>query len=299
MTKQFIPVFFAIFPVLAAAQGSSALRPDPPIDCSECAEWNRPQQPFKIFGNTYYVGVAGLSAVLITSNDGLILVDGALPQSAPLIDANIRSLGFRTAGIRLIVVCHEHYDHVGGVAALQRASGATVATSEAAARALAAGRPLPEDPQRGTAPFPPVQKVKVIADGEVLRVGPLSITAHTTPGHTPGAMSWSWQSCEGDRCLNIVYGDSLNPVSDEGFRYTDQPARVAAFRRAIEKFEKLPCDVLLASHPAAIDMAGKLALLKQNPSSNPFIDPMACRTYAATARKRLDARVAEEGQKGR
>jgi hypothetical protein len=41
-------------------------------------------------------------------------------------------------------------------------------------------------------------------------------------------------------------------------------------------------------------MAGKLARWKNDPSTNPFIDATACRAYAATAHKRLDARVAEE-----
>ena len=287
-----------LFIVLLAApvlgQRSSALQPDAPIKCSDCEEWNRPLQPFKVFGNTYYVGVAGLSALLIASDKGLILVDGGLPQSAPLIDANIQALGFRTQDIRLIVVCHEHYDHVGGVAALQRASGATVATSEPGARALALGRPLPDDPQSGSGSFPAVKNLKAVADGEEVRIGSLSITAHATPGHTPGAMSWSWVSCEGNRCLNFVYADSLNPVSDEGFRYTDKPSRVTDFRASIDTFEKLPCDILFAAHPAAVDMATKLERWKKDPAVNPFVDAASCRTYAATARKRLDARVASE-----
>ena len=88
-----------------------------------------PQAPFRVFGNTYYVGVAGLSAVLVTSEAGSILLDGGLPQSAALIDENIRALGFTADAIRLIVSSHAHYDHAGGIAALQRLSGATVAAS--------------------------------------------------------------------------------------------------------------------------------------------------------------------------
>lgn len=292
-------VLASLLRAASAAQGADALQPGAPIKCSDCDEWNAPHEPFRVFGNTYYVGVAGLSAVLLTSDAGAILIDGALPQSAPLIDANIRALGFRTQDIRLIVNSHEHFDHAAGIAALQRASGATVAASAPAARALAQGYPTPEDPQFESGKklrFPPVKTVKVIADGEVLRVGPLALTAHFTPGHTPGATTWSWQSCEGTRCLNMVYADSLNPVSDDGFRFTDRPAALAEFRKAIEKVEKIPCDVLLASHPGAVDLAGKLARWKTDPSTNPFIDATACRSYAALARKRLDARVTEEAR---
>jgi metallo-beta-lactamase class B len=141
-----------------------------------------------------------------------------------------------------------------------------------------------------------VKNVKGVKDGEVLRVGRLSITAHFTPGHTPGAMTWSWQSCEGTRCLDMVYADSLNPVSDDGFRFTSRPSSVADFRKAIEKLERLPCDVLLAPHPGAVDVAGKLARRKKDPSTNPFVDSAACRAYAEIARNRLDARIAQESK---
>lgn len=93
---------------------------DPPKVCDSCEDWNKPHAPFRIFGNTYYVGVQGLSAVLIDGGDGLVLIDGGLSQSAPLIAKNIESLGFRINQVRWIVSSHPHYDHVGGIAALQR-----------------------------------------------------------------------------------------------------------------------------------------------------------------------------------
>ena len=177
--------------------------------------------------------------MLITSDQGHILVDGGLPQSAPLIDASIRALGFRTEDVRLIVNAHAHYDHAGGIAALQRASGARVAASAHGARVIAKGEPMPDDPQHafGAAAnrFPPVPSVRGVADGETLRVGPLAITARLTPGHTPGSTSWTWRSCEGERCLDVVYADSLTAVSAPGYRYSglgDGGRYVDAFRAA-------------------------------------------------------------------
>ena len=274
-----------------------AFRPDPPIVCTSCDQWNAPQAPLRVFGNTYYVGTEGLSAVLITSEAGHILVDGALPQSAALIEANIRALGFQLRDVRLIVNSHEHYDHAGGLNALQRASGARVAASPAAARALQQGYPAPEDPQYGSGQklrYPPLAKVETIADGATLTVGTLSITAHFTPGHTPGATTWSWRSCEGSRCVNVVYADSLNPVSDDGFRFTARSGLAESFRASIARLEQLPCDIALAPHPSAFNLRDKAARLQVKPAENPFIDANGCRTLAATARKRLEARVAEE-----
>jgi len=93
--------------------------------CANCAAWNKPHQPFRIYGNTYYVGTDGLSSILITSEGGHILIDGALPESAPLIVAGIRSLGFRIEDVRFIVNSHAHFDHAGGIAEL-RGSAAPV-----------------------------------------------------------------------------------------------------------------------------------------------------------------------------
>jgi metallo-beta-lactamase class B len=289
--------YLLLISVVLSLVQSPTLTPDPPIACSSCAEWNQPREPFCVFGNTYYVGTAGLSAVLVTSDDGHILLDGGLPQSAPVIDANIRRLGFRTDDIKLIVNSHEHYDHAAGIAALQRASGATVAASPEGARALELGASLPHDPQPTADKFPPVKNVKVIGDGETLRVGPLAITAHFTPGHTPGATTWTWRSCEGARCLNMVYADSLSAVSDEGFRFSGDGKRasiVEVFRKSLADVEALPCDVLLVPHPFSIGMDDKLARWQKDATTNPFIDAGACRMYAATQRKAFEARIAGE-----
>lgn len=293
-------LFLAVFPAFSLSQGRTSIQADSPSQCSDCAAWNAPHEPFRVFGNTYYVGVAGLSAVLITAGADSILLDGALPQSAVLIDAHIRALGFRTEDIRLIVNSHAHYDHAGGIAALQRASGARVAASASGARVLERGAPEPDDPQYGFGKvmlFPAVKNVRVVADGEVLRAGDLAITAHHTPGHTAGSTTWTWQSCEGARCLNMVYADSLNAVSAPGFRFTGDgktPSVIDRFRATIARIEALPCDVIIAVHPAFADLDGKLARRTQQPGTNPFIDPNGCRAYAAGARQRLEQRVADE-----
>lgn len=263
---------------LVSTQPARSLVPDPAIDCSDCGDWNQPRAPSKVFGNTFYVGPAGLSVVLITSPEGHILVDGALSQSVPIIDQNIRALGYATGDVKLIVNSHAHYDHAAGIAALQRYTGATVAAMADGARALAQGGPIESDPQFGfgkSMSFPPVAKVQAMRDGETLRVGPLAITGHHTPGHTPGGATWTWRSCEGTTCKDIVFADSLTAVSAPGFRYTAQPGLVDSFRRTISKVASLPCDIVIAAHPS-------------------FSEGKTCRTLAGEAAARLDKRVAEE-----
>jgi metallo-beta-lactamase class B len=286
--------------LLAFWQGPPARQPDQRIACDSCEQWNARRAPFRVFGNTYYVGVAGLSAILVTSDAGHILLDGGLPQSAPRIDENIRALGFRTDAVRLIVNSHAHFDHAGGIAALQRMSGATVAASASGARAIERGEPGADDPQydvAGSNRFPAVAPVRAVADGETLRVGPLAITAHLTPGHTPGGTTWTWRSCAGARCLDLVYADSLNPVSAPGFRFSGDgthPDVTGLFGRSIATVERLPCDILLSVHPEFSDMEGRLRRSGVGPRANPLVDRQACRAYAADAAQRLDVRIRDE-----
>jgi len=289
----------ALILLLCGSAASAAdLRPDPPKACDSCAEWNGPREPFRVFGNTYFVGTAGLGSVLVTSAQGHILLDGGLPQSAPEVDAHIRKLGFRTEDVKLIVNSHAHYDHAGGIAALQRASGATVAASAKGAEALQKGRATDDDPQAGFGPapngYPAVKDVRVVKDGETLRVGDLAVTAHLTPGHTPGSTTWTWRSCAGERCLNLVYADSLNAVSAPGFRFGDGKGGglEPSFRKSIATVAALPCDILLAVHPGFAQMDEKLK--GRTKDHDPLIDPGACRAYAADAAARLDTRVKEE-----
>jgi metallo-beta-lactamase class B len=272
---------------------------DPPHKCGDCDAWNKPREPFKLFGNSYYVGTDGLSSILIVGDAGHVLLDGGLEQSAAVIDANIRKLGFKTEDIKLIVNSHGHYDHAGGIAALQRASGATVAASPSGADALQRGENTTDDPQYGFGKaengFPPVKNVKVIKDSEVLRIGNVALTAVFTPGHTPGSTTWTWRSCEGSNCLNMVYADSISAVAAPGFKFTAKPEVVDWFRRSITRLSELPCDIVVSTHPSATNLDGKLrkrAELK-GAGPDPFVDS-GCKALAATAMKGLEARIAEE-----
>lgn len=285
-------------PVSLLAQAHDSIPATQPTrGCTNCGEWNVPQQPFRIFGDTYYVGTHGLSAILLTSSAGDVLIDAGLPESAPLIEANIRALGFRVEDIKLILNSHAHFDHAGGIAALERASGATVAASPWSARVLERGASLPDDPQYGIGfAYPPVHGVRVIADGETVHVGPLALTAHFTPGHTPGGTTWTWRACEGDRCLDLVYADSQTPVSADGFSFTHSstyPSVLSDFAHAFAVLEHLPCDVLLTPHPGASQMWERLAARDRGDASA-LVDRDACRRYAATGRQQLARRVAAE-----
>lgn len=265
--------------------------------CSQCAEWNVSQQPFRVYGNTYYVGVHGLSSILITSPEGHVLIDGDLPESAAKIAASIQALGFRVQDVKLILNSHVHPDHAGGLAELQKLSGAQVAASPFTAHALKTGKSGPDDPQYGTLrPIKPIAKVRIIKDGEVLHVGPLAVTAHFTPGHTPGGTSWTWKSCDQDRCLNIAYVDSLTAVSAPSFHFSSNktyPRVRADFAKSFATVAALPCDILLTPHPEASDLWDRLAKRDQG-DANALIDTGMCKQLAQASKAAYARRLAEE-----
>jgi metallo-beta-lactamase class B len=251
----------------------------------------------RIFGNTYWVGTSGLGAILVASKDGHVLIDGALPQSAPLIEASIRALGFRVEDVRLILNSHAHFDHAGGIAALRRASGADVAATAWSLGVIAQGTPQPGDPQYGSAlAYPPAGVGRVVAGGDTVRVGGLALVAHLTAGHTPGGTTWSWRSCEGARCLDIVYADSQTPLSADGFLFSASDAYPTALRDFEDGFavlEGLPCDILVTPHPGGSRLWERVAA-RQAGDTDALVDTEACRRYAGAGRRQLARRLAQE-----
>lgn len=273
------------------AQSPRPLRATP--SCPSCATWNTPQGPVRIHGNSWYVGTRGLAAILITSPQGHILIDGGLEESAPLIAASIRSAGFALEDVKLLLTSHVHYDHAGGIGTLQRATGARVAALGPAAEVLRTGRTRPSDPQHGIAfPIAPVPRVTTIRDRDTLRVGPLTVTAHHTGGHTPGGTTWTFQACDSLVCRDVVYADSQSPISADGFRFTGSDA-LALFRAGHARLETLSCDILVTPHPDASRFWQRVDARTAG-HADALVDREACRAYAANYREQLEARLARE-----
>jgi metallo-beta-lactamase class B len=266
--------------------------------CANCVALNKAQIPFRIFGNTYYVGTHGLSSVLITSPAGHVLIDGDLPESVGQIVDNIRSLGFRVEDVRLILNSHVHFDHAGGIAELQHRSSARVVASQWSAEVLRKGGMGKGDPQYGNVPpIAAVKNVSVFRDGESLHVGEITVTPHLTPGHTPGGTSWTWKTCDGAVCYDMVYADSLNPISAPGFRFNksrEYPQAIEDFEKSFAFFETTPCDVLITAHPEVSGLWDRMALREKGAKPDPLVDSGACRKLAENGRERLRQRLASE-----
>ncbi len=257
--------------------------------CKEFDEWDKPAPPVRIHANTYMVGTCGISAILITGDAGHVLIDAGTEAGADLIVANVSRLGFNPRDIRYLLHSHEHLDHVGGMARMQQLTGAQLIASGPASGVLNSGAAGAGDPQAGMhPPFPGARVDRTIADGGTVRLGNLALTAIATPGHTPGALSWHWGSCDGGVCLRMVYADSLTAIGGAQYKFSDHPNYVAAFREGLRKVAATECDILMTPHPSASNM------IKRMSGSAALRNSNACRDYAAGQAKALDDRLVKE-----
>jgi metallo-beta-lactamase class B len=247
-------------------------------------------EPFRIAGNLYYVGANDVSSFLITGPQGHVLIDGGYPGTAPMIIASIEKLGFDIREVKILLNSEPHFDHAGGLAALQKASGAELWASDASARALEAGGDDPNIilPMRalirlGIISYPAPRVNHRVADGDTIRLGPIAIAAHVTGGHTKGCTSWSFPVRDGDRTLNVVSACSL--VRLGGIRY---PGQDADFEHSFTTLRGLPADIWVSSHARLWGRYRKFVArdTARNPV-DPFIDREGYRAYVDSGEARL------------
>jgi metallo-beta-lactamase class B len=224
--------------------------------------------------------------LLVQTDAGAVLIDGGLPQAAPLLLARMRALDVAPEQLRYVL-----RDHAGPLAAIARATGARVVSNAESAVLLARGGS--DDMHFGDdILYPPVDADRLVQDGEVVELGGVRFTAHFTPGHTPGSLSWTWTDSRDGRPLRIAYVDS---VSAPGYQLLGNPRRphaVEDYRRGFAAIRALPCDLLLTPHP---DGSGwDYASGATTPAA-----PVDCAAYAAAGERRLDAQLDAERAKAR
>lgn len=278
--------------LLIAAGAANAAEPVlPPSQAYQSRDsWRQPIAPFRIAERSWYIGTAGISALLIKTDAGAVLIDGGMPQVADMLLQRMRDLGVAPADLKLILHSHAHVDHTGPLAAVQRATGARLLSNAESAVLLARGGS--DDLHFGDGMLYPAPRVdRLLMDGEAVELGGIRFTVHFTPAHTPGSMSWSWDDTRTDRKdgkpLHIAYVDSL---SAPGYQLIDNPRYphiVDDYRRGFSVVRALPCDLLLTPHPDASGWAPA-------DTAAPHKLPMTCRAYADNAERALDAQLKKQ-----
>lgn len=245
-------------PRLASDAQIETAQAAPIIDETAVAmRWNERMAPFTIIDNVHFVGTRGLGVFLITTPQGHALIDGALAQSVPQILDNIRALGFDPSDIKYLLSTHAHYDHAAGLAGLQRASGAKMIASAADKPYLEAGA-IDHGPTSDMA-FPPVRVDRVVGDGDTVTLGGTKLTAHLTPGHSPGCTSWSMTAKDSTSVPRTVFLHCSASLGGQSLVPEAYPGMIANYRATFAKVRAMQADVFLANHDIFFDLHAKRA----------------------------------------
>ena len=258
--------------------------------------WRAPVPPRTLVGNIHYVGASGVSSYLITTQVGHILLDTGFEDTVPIIQRGVEQLGFKLTDIKFILSSHAHIDHVGGHALMKKITGAQIVASAADARTLASGGT--EDYiqwPKETILYAPAKADRIVADGEGITVGGVTLTAHVTPGHTRGATTWTMTVADGGATRHVVFFSSAS--INDGTRLLNNPLYpdfVRDFEATFATLRSLPCDIFLAPHGGQFAMAQKFARLERGEPENPFVDPTGWKRLIGGAEKAFRDQLAAE-----
>ncbi len=240
--------------------------------------------PFKLAGNTYYVGVAGQGSYLIVTKEGSILIEQPYDQeTGDKILASIKKLGFKPEDIKIITATEIHNDHMGGTAYIKKVTGAQLVMMQGDAENLEKTYGIKAD--------------RVLHDLDQIKLGETVITAYHIPGHTPGATTFLWQVTENNQKYNVA---ETCCWSNYGTRdLVNNPLALIQLRRDFEILKSLPVDIPTpGAHSDHFNIQGKLAKMKANPKVNPWIAPGDYRGVIAYWEKALDEEVNRQMREG-
>lgn len=279
--------------ILASLTTGASAQSMPDILKPLIAKWNAPTEPFTIIGNIHYVGTNGLASYLITTPKGHILIDTGLPEANPQIKASIAKLGFKVADIKYLLNTHAHLDHTGGLADFKKTTGAKMIAGERD-KPLLEGGYYPGRKEEKALDFPPVKVDRTVKNGDTVTLGGTTITAHATPGHSPGCTSWSLNVMDGKTKRSVIVFCSASVALNRlvGSNAT-HPGIVDDYRKTFAWAKTAKFDVLLAPHPEMYGMQEKRAKIAAG-APNPFVDPAAFNTYLATMEKAFNDGLAKQ-----
>ena len=258
-------------------------------------EWTTNHAPFRVIGEVYYVGSKDLASYLITTPQGLILINSNLPSSVPLIRKNVEALGFHFKDVKILLISHGHWDHAAGSAEIKRLTGAKYMVMDADVPLVESGGK--DDFQYGkdaVSQFPETRVDRVLHDGDEVKLGGVVLVAHKTPGHTKGCTTWTMKVREESKTYNVVIVGS--PNVNTGYKLVGNaayPAIAQDYELTFRTLNSLPCDVFLGAHGIYFGLDAKFARMKAG-GVNPFVDPEGYRSYVAEREQAFRAELAKQ-----
>ena len=249
--------------------------------CAEDPTWSAPHAPYQITDNIYAVGTEGIGVYLITTPKGHILLDASTEQGAAVVEANIKTLGFKLTDIKYLIENHAHSDHVGGMAKLKAATKAKLIASKADRYALETGK-LDGETLGWDDKFPPVMVDRAVNDGEKISLGGVSLRALLTPGHTKGCTSWLTESEDKGVKRRVIFACSLTVADNRLINNKVYPTIVDDFRSTFARLKNVKADILLVGHPGFANLEEK-RIAKEKGKADAFVDPQLLQTFVVKA----------------
>lgn len=255
-------------------------------------KWTAPFEPFQLIGNIYYVGTEGIAVYVIKTSQGLILMDTAMPQSTGMIKDNIAKLGLKVADIKIILNTHAHLDHTGGFAEIKKETGAQLIAGERD-KPLLEGGYYPGDEKNEDLAFPAVKVDRTVREGDKVTLGDTTLTAHATPGHSPGCTSWEMTAKDGNQDRQVLFFCSGTVALNRLVGQPTHPGIVDDYRATYAAVKPMKIDVLLGPHPEVYGMQAKRAQMKDG-APNPFVKPEELATYITGLSEEFDKQLAKQ-----
>jgi len=245
-------------------------------------------KPFKLFDNLYYVGNDAVSAYLLVTDKGLVLIDALYGKFAGNIPQACRELGFDPMQIKYILCTHGHFDHCEGAEQIKQLTHARI------------GMTAPdwdEAEWKTKAPYTSVT-VKmirdwVIRDGDVLNLGNTTLHFYQTPGHTPGVLSIAFQVRDRGKTYNAFMfgGVGLN---------FDGVERTEMYLHSLERIMQMKnIQVNITNHPdpGQIFEKEKLLAARKAGEPNPYVARAEFQSWLADLKKAAEDKLADEKKK--
>jgi len=176
---------------------------------------------------------AGANVYLVATENGLLLIDAGHRHKSDSILKQIKKLGFDPKKIKLIVLTHTHYDHVGSLASLKKKTDADILVHLEEAECIREGfTPLPKGTNnysrfivflgrtffRRISKYKPVEPTIAILHHYDLEKYGFRGKVVPTPGHTHGSLSvfFDWgEAVVGDTLFNITPKTIFPPFADD------------------------------------------------------------------------------------
>lgn len=258
--------------------------------------WFAAVAPFRVagpeMGGVYYVGTAGLGMYFIPTAEGHIVLDGGMPGQGKYVADAIRTLGFDPGDIKILLNSHAHLDHSGGLAELKQLSGAQMVASEGDRSALEGGFYLGSE-EDSALNAPPVKVDKIIADGEKVSLGGITLTARITPGHTRGCTSWMMDLTHEGKSLQTLFFCSATVAANRLVGPPQYDGIVADYRRTFALTRDWQPDILLANHPEFFGLQEKRAAPVAG-DNNAFVDREAFPRLMSRLEKAFENALAKQ-----